>query len=320
VQDASRQDHKETRNEKLLLRISRDHARSTDHAGAPAAGARFAIRYGDARHLRGHCLRSERTQGPQRLDIGSRQEWHAAEGRNFARTGRLRGIGSPQGPGWEAFRRAGARHRDSRDRGARLGRQLARYEYRNPSRNEEEGRIDRGRRRETGFPLCRPRGVFGRCGRRGAHVTVVAMASSAVPDERSGRKKILLVGRDSSLQHTRRLILERAGYEVVHLTNTEAALNRFTSGEFNLVLLGSLMSEAGKELLAREIKRIRPLTPVVNFAEGIAQRNEDVRLEALSGPDRLLSTVGRLVMKNHGHPEIGSKYYAYVDQIGRAHV
>jgi CheY-like chemotaxis protein len=145
----------------------------------------------------------------------------------------------------------------------------------------------------------------------------MAMASSAVPDERSGRKKILLVGRDSSLQHTRRLILERPGYEVVHLTNPETALNKFTSGEFNLVLLGSLISEADKELLAREIKSISRLTPVVNFAEGVAQANEDARLEALSGPDRLLSTVGRLVMKNHGHPEIGSKYYAYVDHERR---
>jgi len=143
------------------------------------------------------------------------------------------------------------------------------------------------------------------------------MASSALPEEPRGRKRILLVGRESSLLHTRRLILERAGYQVVRQPNREAALKEFATDAFDLVLLCSPMSEADKALLAREIKRIKPVTPIVNFAEGAAEVNEDARLEALSGPDRLLSAVGALVMKSHGHPEVQGRYFAYVDRERR---
>src|SRR5690349_1022460 len=109
-------------------------------------------------------------------------------------------------------------------------------------------------------------------------------------------KRVLYVGPASSLLRTRGLILERAGYHVVHATTAQAGLQALSGDEFNAVLLGVQLTDEEKSRLAAEIKRLYPSTPVVSFAQGVRRANEDARIEALSGPDLLLRTLGMLVM------------------------
>ena len=130
-------------------------------------------------------------------------------------------------------------------------------------------------------------------------------------------KRVLYVGPASSLLTTRGLILERAGYDIVHAATAQAGLQALSRDAFNAVLLGVQLTDEEKSRLAAEIKRLHPSTPVVSFAQGGRRTNEDARIEALSGPDLLLRTLGMLVMRSHGHPEVRSDYYAYVDRERR---
>jgi DNA-binding response OmpR family regulator len=60
---------------------------------------------------------------------------------------------------------------------------------------------------------------------------------------------ILVVGSDQSLLGTQRLILQSAGYSVVSTPSIIEAINRFLSGDFDLVILGHCIPTKDRDRL-----------------------------------------------------------------------
>lgn len=126
------------------------------------------------------------------------------------------------------------------------------------------------------------------------------------------RKAILFVGPASPVFKTRLWILQRAGYTVVECATAAEADQKLDSGEFNLVILGSLLESEEATRVAAHAKAISKRLPVLSFAH-TGSVHVDVRLGSLEKPDLLLKAAGELIMRNHKHPELKSKLVAYSD-------
>ncbi len=130
-------------------------------------------------------------------------------------------------------------------------------------------------------------------------------------------KAILFVAPEHALTITRRWLLARAGYSVQIAENTGAAAKMLEEGDFNLVILGSLLRAVDRARIAALAKQRTPHPLILAFHSGSTESNEDAVLHPQDGPEEFLRTVGKLVMKSHGHAEITAPYTVYVDQERR---
>ena len=76
-------------------------------------------------------------------------------------------------------------------------------------------------------------------------------------------KRILLVEDDPSARESLHLLLRIDRHVVVEATNGREALDLFTRGQFDLVIVDYLMPEMQGNELARQIKRMVPSQPVL---------------------------------------------------------
>jgi PAS domain S-box-containing protein len=128
-------------------------------------------------------------------------------------------------------------------------------------------------------------------------------------------KKILLVSSHQPVSVTRRLLLEKAGY-VVSQTESVADATACLAGEnFNLVMAGVLMLQKEQAELASAVKERRASLPFVGSHSFPVLENEDAVLAPLDGPEVLLQKVGELIMREHGHADVTSEYFAFVDRL-----
>lgn len=74
---------------------------------------------------------------------------------------------------------------------------------------------------------------------------------------------ILYVGRDHALVHSRRLILEQAGYAVDLCDNTEDFVRKFLGGDYELVLLCNSLRDGERERLTSLVHRFSRSTRVL---------------------------------------------------------
>lgn len=106
---------------------------------------------------------------------------------------------------------------------------------------------------------------------------------------------LLHFGYDGLLSEARAIVLEQAGYEVVITHSGKEALTVLRNRSVALVLVcHSIPPEEAREVLA-EMKRLRPLVPIVAVhVGGLAQperRYADGFVDGLRGPDHLLARV-----------------------------
>jgi CheY-like chemotaxis protein len=114
-----------------------------------------------------------------------------------------------------------------------------------------------------------------------------------------GRQRMLLCIDDSPavLEYERR-IFEQSGYSVVTEVSARRGLTLASRFSFNAVLLDYHMPEMNGHELAREIRRLRPETPVVILSGSEIPEETRQLVDAVvpktEAPRELLPTVSRL--------------------------
>ncbi len=110
---------------------------------------------------------------------------------------------------------------------------------------------------------------------------------------------ILMYGRDPQLIDTRRMVLERSGYKVLTTMNL-AEIDRITAqSSLDLLILCYTLSmaECDRALASAHSQRpaIKSLVLVAGGSGCSSAQQVDGVFDAMEGPARLISTVGRLV-------------------------
>ena len=108
-------------------------------------------------------------------------------------------------------------------------------------------------------------------------------------------KSILIISHDRVLQHTRRLILERAGYYVSSAHTKDEAI-RFveSSTSYSLVLLCHSVPEKSRLFLVDILKKLQPSLPILMLYNSYdpTEAKVDGSLHSLDSPTALLNMIG----------------------------
>lgn len=103
--------------------------------------------------------------------------------------------------------------------------------------------------------------------------------------EHTGKEHILLVDDEESIVYTGRLMLERYfNYKITALTSSVEALEVFRAepDKFDVVITDMIMPKMTGDTLAREVKAIRPDTPVI-LCTGYSQCIIEDRAKEIGG-------------------------------------
>jgi len=116
------------------------------------------------------------------------------------------------------------------------------------------------------------------------------------------RWTLLCVSKVSSAQITRNLILERAGYQVVAAGDPAEATSLFTRSVIHAVVLGDSLHTDQRLELARVLKQLDPLVPIVALSKTSGTQIPaclvDEQLESLGDPRLLLEALVRVLPRD----------------------
>ncbi len=119
---------------------------------------------------------------------------------------------------------------------------------------------------------------------------------------------ILCLDDEPNVLITRKLVLESAGYEVLGATGTREGLELFLSRPVRAVVIDYLMPDMTGDVVAREMKRVKPEVPIVMISAyfelpDVTLTSVDAFVPKGDGPVALLNALGRLL--NPGPVERG---------------
>jgi CheY-like chemotaxis protein len=124
-------------------------------------------------------------------------------------------------------------------------------------------------------------------------------ANLSPPTFRNGRRLILSVDDEPVILFTREKILEREGYAVISATGGGEALKAFSRQAIDLVLLDYAMPGMDGGIVAREMKRRKPLVPIImvsaNHVPQEALTCADCFVAKGQGPALLLEQIRQLL-------------------------
>lgn len=116
---------------------------------------------------------------------------------------------------------------------------------------------------------------------------------------RNGAKLILSVDDEPGILYTREKILRGEGYEVLSAADGESALQIFAAHPVDLVLLDYVMPGIDGGIVARQMKGIKPLVPVImvsaNHVPKEALTCADCFVAKGEGPALLLEQIRQLL-------------------------
>ncbi len=98
----------------------------------------------------------------------------------------------------------------------------------------------------------------------------------------------------------RKVVLERAGYEVLTAQTAQSGIELFKSGSFDCVILDFLMPGVNGGEIAATLREIRPEVPIlllsayVNLPEDVLQK-VDAQVLKGAGPEQLLRQVRNMI-------------------------
>jgi DNA-binding NtrC family response regulator len=115
---------------------------------------------------------------------------------------------------------------------------------------------------------------------------------------------ILTISRDRPLQHTRTIILERAGYSVSAALNDKDAIGFVEApNNIGLVLMCHSVPETSRVFLAARIKELKPKLPILMLYNGYdpTDAKVDGSLHSFETPEAMLNMIG-FMARNIGDP------------------
>jgi len=107
--------------------------------------------------------------------------------------------------------------------------------------------------------------------------------------------RILSVSYDATLLRTRRMILEKAGYEVVSTSDLAEALEKCRSTDYDLVIMGHSIPRSDKLEIIRALRQHCPAPVLALLRGGEAPLKEAAESIDPFNPTLLLSAVERIL-------------------------
>ena len=115
----------------------------------------------------------------------------------------------------------------------------------------------------------------------------------------NGGKLILSVDDEPSILFTREQILQNEGYDVCSALDGETALHIFVTHPIDLVLLDYVMPGMDGGMVAREMKRLKPLMPVIMVSASAVPEDSNVCADCFvrkgQGPIVLLEAIRKVL-------------------------
>lgn len=110
---------------------------------------------------------------------------------------------------------------------------------------------------------------------------------------------VLCVSKISPAQVTRNMILERAGYKVIAITNPNEAARAFAASAIHAVVFGDSIQADQRIELARTFKRLDQSVPIIALSKTSGSQfpagTVDEQLESLGDPQLLLEALKRVL-------------------------
>ena len=113
---------------------------------------------------------------------------------------------------------------------------------------------------------------------------------------------VLSIGFDPSLLETRSLVLQSAGYMVESASSLKEAVNRFQSGDFDLVLLCRSVPGKNRDHLTSLIRASGSRIPIVSIAGNLGERDAFANATLEDGPNNLLAGIRDVLVKAEKTP------------------
>lgn len=113
------------------------------------------------------------------------------------------------------------------------------------------------------------------------------------------RRKILSIGAEPSLQISRKMILEQAGFIVVSAADIQEGLAQCDDNKFGLFLVCQSVPEHEKTVLTRALREKCPGIPILEMHSHDTPRllGADYTVETVDGPETLVLMVQRIFEK-----------------------
>ena len=118
-------------------------------------------------------------------------------------------------------------------------------------------------------------------------------------------KRILAYGEDSFVITTRAMILQRAGYEVVHTTRSSDLLPLLHGIAFDMLLIGDSLRTYENVLLAQRLREQFPKLIIMMVQDEKEDRDSWSTGFVSSNPEQMLGAI-RTVFEEHYHKPVVS--------------
>jgi CheY-like chemotaxis protein len=115
-------------------------------------------------------------------------------------------------------------------------------------------------------------------------------------------KVVLAIGFDQSLLRPRTLVLQSAGYLVESVSSLKEAVDRFESGDFDLVLLCHSVPRKDRYRLTSFLRSSGSRTPIVSIAGTLGECDAFASATLEDGPNRFLAGVRAVLVKAEETP------------------
>jgi DNA-binding NtrC family response regulator len=119
--------------------------------------------------------------------------------------------------------------------------------------------------------------------------------------------KLLIYGNDSMLLTTRRLILEKAGHDVVTASTFSDAMLLLVNQQFDLLVLCQSLNQEERRGMLESARAINPglKCVVLQFTGSHEKIANEVTVEGLRGPTNLIESIHRMLEPRFAPGSVG---------------